>query len=62
MEQWTEDKEEFGDLPFDIDPSMFSLAGNQLDVNTAAAAGAAAGATPTPTPAPAPAEDTTDEK
>lgn len=40
MEQWSDDKDSFGKLPFDIDPSMFSSAGNQLDVNTAKAAGA----------------------
>ena len=40
LQQWEQDKALFGDLPFDCDPSMFSSAGNQLDVNTAAAAGA----------------------
>lgn len=42
IEQWKEDKELFGDMPFDSDPAMFSSAGNQLDVGTAAAAGAGA--------------------
>lgn len=36
IEQWRKDKTLFGDLPFDIDPSKFSSAGNQLDKNDAA--------------------------
>ncbi len=43
LDQWKQDKLLFGDLPFDIDPSMFSSAGNQLDVDSASAAGAKAG-------------------
>lgn len=39
MKQWEIDKAMFGDLPFDIDPSKFSLAGNQIDENDAAASG-----------------------
>lgn len=38
MEQWKADKETFGDLPFDIDPSMFAATGNQLDSNDASSA------------------------
>lgn len=34
--QWNKDKELFGDLPFDIDPSVFAATGNQLDDNDAA--------------------------
>lgn len=34
--QWKKDKATFGELPFDIDPSKFSGAGNQLDDNDAA--------------------------
>lgn len=36
IEQWKKDKATFGDLPFDIDPSKYSAAGNQLDENDAA--------------------------
>lgn len=36
IEQWKKDRTLFGDLPFDIDPSKFSSAGNQLDDNDAA--------------------------
>lgn len=32
---WTEAKKLFGELPFDVDPSMFSAAGNQIDENDA---------------------------
>ncbi len=35
-EKWTQDREMWGDLVFDIDPSKFSNAGNQLDDNDAA--------------------------
>lgn len=34
--QWKKDKELYGDLPFDIDPSVFAATGNQLDDNDAA--------------------------
>lgn len=34
--QWKDAKELFGDLPFDIDPSLFASTGNQLDDNDAA--------------------------
>lgn len=36
VEQWKIDKVTFGGLPFDIDPSLFSIAGNQLNVDDAA--------------------------
>lgn len=36
IEQWKVDKEIIGDLAFDIDPSLFSKAGNQLNVDDAA--------------------------
>lgn len=36
--QWTKDKALFGELPFDIDPSVFAATGNQLDDNDAASA------------------------
>lgn len=36
--QWGKDKALFGDLPFDIDPSVFAATGNQLDDNDAASA------------------------
>lgn len=36
VEQWKKDKELFGDLPFDIDPSVFARTGNQLDEDDAA--------------------------
>lgn len=38
MEQWKKDKELMGDLPFDIDPSMFASTGNQLNVDDASSA------------------------
>jgi hypothetical protein len=38
VEQWRRDKETFGDMPFDIDPSLFSEAGNQLNTDDAASA------------------------
>ena len=38
VEQWKKDKELFGDLPFDIDPSMFASTGNQLNVDDASSA------------------------
>jgi lambda family phage portal protein len=38
IEQWKKDKKLFGDLPFDIDPSVFAATGNQLDDNDAASA------------------------
>lgn len=38
IEQWKKDKVLFGELPFDLDPSKFSYAGNQLDDNDAASA------------------------
>ena len=34
--QWNKDKELFGDLPFDVDPSVFAATGNQLDDDDAA--------------------------
>lgn len=34
--QWNIDKQIMGDLPFDFDPSKYSLAGNQLSTNDAA--------------------------
>lgn len=37
VDQWKKDKKVFGELPFDLDPSKFSSAGNQLDANDAAA-------------------------
>lgn len=40
LEQWKADKELFGDMVFDIDPSKFSKAGNQLDDNDAASSNA----------------------
>jgi len=36
IEQWKKDKELFGDLPFDIDPSVYAATGNQLNVDDAA--------------------------
>lgn len=36
--EWKKDKDLFGDLPFDIDPSIFAPTGNQLDDNDAASA------------------------
>lgn len=36
IEEWKRDKSMWGDLPFDLDPSKFSSAGNQLDQNDAA--------------------------
>lgn len=36
IDQWKEDKKIIGDMAFDIDPSLFSKAGNQLDNNDAA--------------------------
>jgi capsid protein len=36
METWNKDKKLFGDMPFDIDPSVFASTGNQLDDNDAA--------------------------
>ncbi|AHK11737.1 portal protein [Shewanella sp. phage 1/44] len=36
VSQWKLDKITFGGLPFDIDPSLFSIAGNQLNVDDAA--------------------------
>ncbi len=40
IEQWEQDKELFGDLPFDIDPSIYAATGNQLDNNDAASSNA----------------------
>lgn len=37
MKQWDIDKGLFGDNPFDVDPSKFSLAGNQIDKDDTAA-------------------------
>lgn len=37
MQLWQIDKQLFGKNPFDIDPSKFSLAGNQIDKNDTAA-------------------------
>lgn len=34
--QWQDDKKAFGDMSFDIDPSKFSAAGNQLNADDAA--------------------------
>lgn len=39
--QWKLDKDTFGELPFDIDPSLFSAAGNQLNTDDAASENAA---------------------
>lgn len=39
--QWKIDKASFGDLPFDIDPSKFSEAGNQLNTDDAASSNVA---------------------
>lgn len=36
IEQWNKDKVVIGDLPLDIDPSLFAATGNQLDDNDAA--------------------------
>lgn len=36
ISQWNADKATFGDLPFDIDPSKYSRAGNQLNDDDAA--------------------------
>jgi lambda family phage portal protein len=36
IEQWKKDKALFGDLPFDIDPSIYAATGNQLNVDDAA--------------------------
>ena len=41
IEGWKEAKKLIGDLPFDFDPSKFSVAGNQLDDNDAASSNAA---------------------
>lgn len=38
VEQWRRDKATFGEMPFDIDPSLFSEAGNQLNADDAASA------------------------
>ena len=38
VEEWKLDKKLFGDMPFDIDPSVFASTGNQLDDNDAASA------------------------
>lgn len=38
VEQWVKDKETMGNLPFDIDPSMFASTGNQLNVDDASSA------------------------
>ena len=38
LEQWGKDKELMGNLPFDIDPSMFASTGNQLNVDDASSA------------------------
>ena len=38
--QWNIDKQIMGDLPFDFDPSKYSLAGNQLSTNDAASSNA----------------------
>jgi len=40
VEQWKKDKALYGDLPFDIDPSVFASTGNQLDDNDAASSNA----------------------
>ena len=40
MAQWSKDKVLFGDLPFDVDPSMFASTGNQLNVDDASSANA----------------------
>ncbi|AUR84387.1 portal protein [Vibrio phage 1.055.O._10N.286.55.E9] len=36
VDQWKLDKVTFGGLPFDVDPSLFSMAGNQLNTDDAA--------------------------
>jgi len=36
IEQWKKDKDMFGGLPFDIDPSIYAATGNQLNVDDAA--------------------------
>ncbi len=36
IEQWKKDKDLFGDLPFDIDPSIYAATGNQLNTDDAA--------------------------
>lgn len=36
IEQWKKDKAIIGDLPLDLDPSLFASTGNQLDTNDAA--------------------------
>lgn len=36
IREWEKDKKEFGEMPFDIDPSKFASTGNQLDDNDAA--------------------------
>lgn len=41
VEQWVIDKTVMGELPFDIDPSKFSVAGNQLNSDAAAASNSA---------------------
>jgi len=38
VKQWVKDKELFGDLVFDIDPSLYAATGNQLNNNDAASA------------------------
>ena len=38
IEQWKKDKALMGDLPFDVDPSMFASTGNQLNVDDASSA------------------------
>lgn len=47
VEQWIQSKEIFGDLPFDIDPSKFSDAGNQLNTDDAASSNVASDQPPT---------------
>lgn len=40
VEQWKLDKVTWAGLPFDVDPSLFSVAGNQLNVDDAASSNA----------------------
>ena len=40
VDQWKKDKKLFGELPFDIDPSLFASTGNQLNVDDAASGNA----------------------
>lgn len=35
MAQWVKDKEQFGDMTFDIDPSKYARTGNQLNIDDA---------------------------